>query len=569
MKRFLPLLLALLWTLPASAQLYPPGGPPAFDTAVPLPFPEAQVCTPLFMVMPEQMPPPGGGEFPAPAPGMHTWWVRATGGPMDIDLIAHSVNVVEEEGFAEMFLFSPTNALIGHIVVHHPFVENGAEDVGTVSVIDAPAGGLYRVEVWVGTYPMYPKRPARHYRLRTRGADLIGINTPLPRLAEAHPSKWILSAQAGFPVAGLFTLGFNEGEVGGFGEVALFDETGAPRGVFNTETGHLPFDGGIADIAGPWTLDVRGMSEHYVFNVVPLLNGAYVSWKTAGHGGVSGSITRGGEVNADPVMVMLRDPVTGWRQMEQVTSEFAFHGLRPGAYRMIVRFSPDPNDVLRYGVTITCDSVAIHNVDIPAEDGDADGDGVVDSIDQCPATVWPESVPERRLNTNHWALVDNDRVFDTVIKGKGGGTGRSYTLDDTAGCSCEQIIDALDLGDGHRKFGCSNSAMDDWVALISGAGKIAPVVQEVILPDGVELDGNYPNPFNPVTAITFRLEEAADVTLTVYDALGREVEVLIRGFLSGGNHTVRFDAVDLPSGLYVYRLHTPQGLWIRSMTLVK
>jgi hypothetical protein len=52
-------------------------------------------------------------------------------------------------------------------------------------------------------------------------------------------------------------------------------------------------------------------------------------------------------------------------------------------------------------------------------------------------------------------------------KSKGNGPGRSYTTADTAGCSCQQIIAALGLGQGHTKHGCSISAMDEWVALVN------------------------------------------------------------------------------------------------------
>lgn len=95
---------------------------------------------------------------------------------------------------------------------------------------------------------------------------------------------------------------------------------------------------------------------------------------------------------------------------------------------------------------------------------DTDNDGVDDNADLCPATVIPEGVPTtEELNPNHWALTDDDGDFDTVIKGKGNGPNRSYNIEDTAGCSCEQIIEMLGLGNGHTKHGCSISAMDDWV----------------------------------------------------------------------------------------------------------
>ena len=100
-------------------------------------------------------------------------------------------------------------------------------------------------------------------------------------------------------------------------------------------------------------------------------------------------------------------------------------------------------------------------------DPDDDNDGVFDEGDACSATLIPEGVPTNGLNPNRWALTDGDTIFDTISRGKGKGPGRSYTTADTGGCSCEQIIAAQGLGNGHTKFGCSISAMDDWVALVS------------------------------------------------------------------------------------------------------
>lgn len=94
---------------------------------------------------------------------------------------------------------------------------------------------------------------------------------------------------------------------------------------------------------------------------------------------------------------------------------------------------------------------------------DSDGDGVPNSEDVCADTVLPEDVPTIALGTNRWADVDGDGVFDTTLP-NGNGPGLSFTIEDTAGCSCEQIIDALSLGKGHTKFGCSISAMEDWIS---------------------------------------------------------------------------------------------------------
>ncbi len=95
-------------------------------------------------------------------------------------------------------------------------------------------------------------------------------------------------------------------------------------------------------------------------------------------------------------------------------------------------------------------------------DNDSDGDSVCGDIDFCPGTAIPEGVPTKSLGTNRFALVDPDGIFDTTSP-KGKGPQKSFTIEDTAGCSCEQIIDILLLGKGHTKFGCSISAMEDWI----------------------------------------------------------------------------------------------------------
>ncbi len=99
---------------------------------------------------------------------------------------------------------------------------------------------------------------------------------------------------------------------------------------------------------------------------------------------------------------------------------------------------------------------------------DEDKDGVPDAEDVCLGTVIPEGVPTSSLGTNRWALTDGDTVFDTTPP-NGNGPGLSFTIEDTGGCSCEQIIEAQGLGKGHTKFGCSNGAMLNWVDLVSGS----------------------------------------------------------------------------------------------------
>jgi hypothetical protein len=83
------------------------------------------------------------------------------------------------------------------------------------------------------------------------------------------------------------------------------------------------------------------------------------------------------------------------------------------------------------------------------------------------------------------------------------------------------------------------------------------------------LQQNYPNPFNQATVIPFSLARQERVIITVYDLLGREVDVLCDQTFKAGEHTLRFDAVDYPSGLYFYQLHVGDQRQIRKMTVVR
>ncbi len=89
------------------------------------------------------------------------------------------------------------------------------------------------------------------------------------------------------------------------------------------------------------------------------------------------------------------------------------------------------------------------------------------------------------------------------------------------------------------------------------------------LPREVSLSQNYPNPFNPQTTIEYALPAAGDVSLIVYDMLGREVTTLLNGPQTAGRHTVNFDAAHLSNGTYVYRLVAPNKTITRTMVLVK
>lgn len=88
-------------------------------------------------------------------------------------------------------------------------------------------------------------------------------------------------------------------------------------------------------------------------------------------------------------------------------------------------------------------------------------------------------------------------------------------------------------------------------------------------PENISLKANYPNPFNPATKISFELPERMNVTLAVYDILGRKVRTLTNGIRQAGNHSVTFNASGLASGVYLYRLRTDQQSFTKKMLLLK
>lgn len=83
------------------------------------------------------------------------------------------------------------------------------------------------------------------------------------------------------------------------------------------------------------------------------------------------------------------------------------------------------------------------------------------------------------------------------------------------------------------------------------------------------LSQNYPNPFNPVTRIMYHVARSTHVKLTVFDVLGREIAVLVDGKKPVGSYSVEFDGNNLPSGVYFYRIETPDFTDTKKMILIK
>lgn len=99
--------------------------------------------------------------------------------------------------------------------------------------------------------------------------------------------------------------------------------------------------------------------------------------------------------------------------------------------------------------------------------------------------------------------------------------------------------------------------------------KISTEQIERDVPEQIFLNQNYPNPFNPSTTIEFGVNESANVTLEIFDLLGRKIQTLVNEARTPGRYQVRFDASRLASGVYFYRLKANSEIFIKKMTFIK
>ena len=108
-----------------------------------------------------------------------------------------------------------------------------------------------------------------------------------------------------------------------------------------------------------------------------------------------------------------------------------------------------------------------------------------------------------------------------------------------------------------------------WVDNILAAGGVAGIEEQVLIPEKPVLYQNYPNPFNPSTMIKFSVPNDQNVKLNIYNSNGQLVRNLVDGNMKKGFHTVYFNAQDMISGIYFYRLETNGNKLTQKMLLIK
>ena len=115
----------------------------------------------------------------------------------------------------------------------------------------------------------------------------------------------------------------------------------------------------------------------------------------------------------------------------------------------------------------------------------------------------------------------------------------------------------------------SGSNFDIYEIGFNTTGVIAIENNGTSTPNEYSLSQNYPNPFNPATVISYQIPQTGNVKLSVFNALGQEMIVLVNQTQSAGNHRIEWDASSYPSGVYFYRLDAGAFRSDKKMILIK
>jgi len=163
-----------------------------------------------------------------------------------------------------------------------------------------------------------------------------------------------------------------------------------------------------------------------------------------------------------------------------------------------------------------------------------------------------------RTPTEGWIALGNSELFFYTLNG-----GVNWTMTKTPDSSAIFDITFTDSLNGWA-VGKNGVILKYNPIMVSSSTN-----QNNVIDDNFSLYQNYPNPFNPNTVISYQLAVRSDVSINVYDALGKVVVELINEKQNAGLHSIEFDGSNLPSGIYFYELKAGNNFKVKRMLLLK
>ena len=268
-------------------------------------------------------------------------------------------------------------------------------------------------------------------------------------------------------------------------------------------------------------------------------------------------------------LVAITDTATSYGRMPDGSSNWQILNPRTrGTLNSPAVVSVVINELFSRGTAAELDWVEIYN---PASSSvDITGYKIYDSGGNAGTKPKKEFPAGSVIPANGFLVIIVD---DTAASGFGlSSSGEKVWFENASGT----IIDSVDLvavTDTAASFGRTPNGSANWQILVprtrGTSNTLTSVDDDFTTISEYRLNQNYPNPFNPTTTISFTIPTTSNVSLKVFNILGKEVATIVNETKNAGNYSVKFDAGSLSSGIYFYQLTTDNFTATKKFTLLK
>ncbi len=218
-----------------------------------------------------------------------------------------------------------------------------------------------------------------------------------------------------------------------------------------------------------------------------------------------------------------------------------------------------PEDWTFESGTYTCaDGNGTFNLDATA------GQPIYGNLDSM--LVPPAGMTWFRLVTSGAHVNAKDAIYEAIVNLKTGATTGEFGIGYMVTKNSPDLLKSINLTNQDSDAAWADTLMNVKVN-VTPATSVEETNNEVV--KDYVLGQNYPNPFNPTTTISFSLPKGDNVKLDVFNSNGEFVQTLVDGHVGAGTSTVKFDASNLASGIYLYKIQASDFVQIRKMMLIK